>query len=55
MKYFFTLLMLMAGYYTFSYGIFQWKKENNKLGAFGTIMFALLGTIIPVIFLIIRF
>jgi hypothetical protein len=54
MKYIFAIVILLSGYYSFSYGIFQWKKEKNKLGAFGTILFSIVGTVIPVIFYLIR-
>lgn len=54
MKYIFALAMLFAGYYSFSYGIFQWKKEKNKLGAFGTILFSVIGTIVPVAIYLMR-
>jgi predicted membrane channel-forming protein YqfA (hemolysin III family) len=44
------LFMLASGYYTFTFGISQWKRKN-RLGGFSTIVIALLGTIIPILVL----
>lgn len=54
MKYIIALVMLLAGYYSFSYGVFQWKKEKNKLGAIGTIIFSVIGTVLPVVIYLMR-
>jgi hypothetical protein len=48
MKLLLSLIFLGAGYYSFSYGIYLWKNENNKLAAFGVILITLMGTIIPI-------
>lgn len=52
MLYLFSFFMLCSGYYTLTYGISLWKKDNNKLGGFGTILLALAGTVIPIIVLL---
>ena len=54
LKYLVALFMLLAGYYSFSYGVFQWKNEKNKLGAFGTILFSVIGTVLPIVYYFIQ-
>lgn len=49
MKYLLILLILFAGYYTFTYSIYLWKKEKNKLAAFGSAFIAVVGTVAPII------
>ena len=54
MKYIVGFLILIGGYYTFTYAIHLWTKQNNKLGAFGAALIALIGTIAPIVVLWIR-
>ncbi len=46
MIYILMFLMLLSGYYTFTFGISQIKRKN-MLGGFSTIVVAVLGTIVP--------
>ena len=48
MKYITSLFIIIVGYYSFTYAIYLWKKQNNKLGAFGVAVIALIGTLIPI-------
>ncbi|HEX2927035.1 MAG TPA: DUF3953 domain-containing protein [Ruminiclostridium sp.] len=50
MIYILMLVMLMCGYYTFTFGVSQWKRKN-RLGGFSTIVIAVLGTVIPMVVL----
>ncbi len=54
MKYILCFLILCSGYYTLSYGIYVWVRENNRLAAFGVWLLALVSTIVPIIMLIIN-
>lgn len=54
MKYIIVIAMLLSGYYSFSYGVFQWKKEKNKLGAAGTILLSVVGTVVPAVIYFMR-
>lgn len=54
MRYFTILFMFCAGYYCLTYGISLWKAEKNKLGGFGVILAAMMGTIVPVIYILIK-
>ncbi len=54
MKYILYFLILCSGYYTLSYGIYIWVRENNRLAAFGVWLLALVSTIVPIIMLIIN-
>ncbi len=54
MKYFALFFMLCAGYYSMTYGISLWKNERNKLGGFGAILAAATGTIVPVLFILLK-
>ncbi len=53
MIYILMFLMLVSGYYTFTFGISQIKKKN-RLGGFSTIAVAVLGTIVPMVILYIK-
>jgi len=55
MEYIFSILILCAGYYTFSYGVYLWKEDKNRLGAVGAVVAAIMGAIVPVIVLFIKF
>jgi hypothetical protein len=48
------IFILGVGYHTFTFGRSLWKDEKNKLGAFGAILIAVLGTIIPLAMMWIR-
>lgn len=54
MIYVLTLFMLGAGYYTLTFGINLWKNEKNKLGGFGAVALAVIGTIVPLIVMFIK-
>jgi hypothetical protein len=47
------LAMLACGYYSFTFGISQWKKKN-RLGGVSTMIASVLGTIIPIIGLYVK-
>ncbi|MCI1945047.1 hypothetical protein [Clostridium luticellarii] len=51
MKYMLCFLILCSGYYTFSYGISLWVRENNGLAAFGVWLLAVVSTLVPIIML----
>lgn len=48
------IVVLAIGYYTFTYGMSLWKDDKNKLGAFGTILIAILGIAAPLVFMFIK-
>lgn len=50
----FAFLMLLAGYYTLTYGVSLWKEDNNRLGGFGAIAITIIGTIAPIIVMYIK-
>lgn len=54
MRYFTMLFMICAGYYCLTYGISLWKADKNKLGGFGTILAAMVGTIIPMLYMLFK-
>lgn len=54
MIYFTVLFMMCAGYYCLTYGISLWKVEKNKLGGFGAILAATLGTIVPILYMLLK-
>lgn len=49
MIYILCLFIIGSNYYTLTYGIYLWKNENNKLGSVGTIVIAIIGTIVPIL------
>jgi len=49
-----TIFMLMAGYYSTTYGISLWRDDNEKLGSIGAILISVLGTLIPIIVMFIQ-
>lgn len=53
MVYIFVLFMLGSGYYTFTFGVNQWKKKN-RLGGISTMAVAILGTFVPIAVLFLR-
>lgn len=53
MIYILMFLMLLSGYYTFTFGISQIKRKN-RLGGFSTIVVAVFRTIIPMVILYIK-
>jgi hypothetical protein len=54
MIYLLCLFIIGSGYYTTTYGVHLWKNENNKLGGVGTIIIAVVGTIVPIIVLFVK-
>lgn len=54
MVYIVTIVMLMIGYYTLTFGISLWRDDKNKLGSIGAIIIAVAGTLIPVVELFIK-
>jgi len=46
--------MLCAGYYCLTYGISLWKTEKSKLGAFGVILADVIGTIVPIFYILFK-
>lgn len=53
MRYVGIFLMLCAGYYCLTYGISLWN-EKNKLGGFGAMLAAVIGTIVPVLYTLLK-
>ncbi|MDP4089183.1 MAG: hypothetical protein Q8930_07955 [Bacillota bacterium] len=49
MKVLLSLVVMAAGYYSLSYGVYLWKNEESKLPGFGVILITLLGVILPII------
>lgn len=54
MTYIITIIMLMIGYYTLTFGISLWRDDKNKLGSIGAIIIALAGTLVPVVELFLK-
>ena len=54
MIYLVILFILIANYYTLTYGINVWKNEKNTMGGFAIIFLVILSTVAPIIFFIIR-
>lgn len=54
MLYIFSIFMLLAGYYSLTYGISLWKDDDNKLGGLGAIIIAIIGTIAPIVVMFIK-
>lgn len=54
MSYIVVFFILCAGYYALTYGISLWKNEANKLGGFGAILAAAIGTIAPILFILLK-
>jgi hypothetical protein len=52
--YFSMLVVLLAGYYTFTYGLHLWRYEHEKLAGFGVIFIALVSTLFPIVLLFVR-
>jgi uncharacterized membrane protein len=53
-RYIISLLIIAANYYTFSYGVFMYKNEGNRLGAFGAYAISIIVSIISIIILFVR-
>lgn len=49
MKILLSLIIIMANYYSFTYGIYLWKRENNKLAAFGVLFITFMGIVVPIV------
>ncbi|OPX45911.1 hypothetical protein CLHUN_03840 [Ruminiclostridium hungatei] len=54
MIYVLALFMLMAGYYSLTYGISLWRDDRKRLGSVGVILISVLGTLIPIAFMFMR-
>lgn len=54
MMYIFMLFMLATGYYTLTYGISMFRDDKNKLGGIATMIFVVVGTIAPIIVMLIK-
>jgi hypothetical protein len=54
MIYILMIFMLLAGYYSLTYGVSLWRDDNKRLGSVGAILIAVLGTIIPIVFLYLK-
>lgn len=54
MKYLLVIVLILPGYYAFTYGTTIYKEDNNKLGGCAAIAIALIGTIVPIIFLFMK-
>lgn len=48
------LLVVLIGYYTFTYGAYVLIKEKNTLGGCAVIALAALSTVASIIFIIVR-
>jgi len=55
MIYLLILFFLAVGYYTCSYGAFIIKKEKNILAAVGTIALGIIGTVVPIMVLFMKY
>lgn len=49
MKLILSIVVIMSCYYSFTYGIYLWKNEKNKLPALGVMLITILGVIVPII------
>ncbi len=52
MKYFISILLLLAFYKSIFYAIFEYKEKNNKIAAIGVYIFSFLGLLFPVLVLL---
>jgi hypothetical protein len=55
MKVILDIIIIGMGYYSFSYGVHLWKVEFRKLAGFGVFLISLLGILIPIVTLHIKF
>lgn len=51
MIYLLAVFMLLAGIYSFTYGISLWKDDRLKLGSIGVIVVSVIGTLLPLVFM----
>lgn len=49
-----SFVILGACYYTLTYGISLWRESSNKLGGFGAIVIAVIGSVAPIIMLFLK-
>jgi hypothetical protein len=54
MKYILAVFMLTTGFYSLTYGLSLWKEDNEKLAGFGAMAVAVLGTIVPIVVLVMK-
>lgn len=48
------IVILWASFYTISFGVWNWEKDNNKLGATVVILLALATLILPMYLMFFR-
>ncbi len=51
MIYLLAAFMLMAGFYSLTYGISLWRDDKEKLGSIGVIILSVVGTMLPLVFM----
>ncbi len=51
MIYLLAVFMLLAGFYSMTYGISLWKDDKKKLGSIGVIVLSVVGTLLPLAFM----
>lgn len=51
---FFMLIIFCFDYYSFTYGVYLWNKEHNKLGGFAMALLSVIGAVFPVIVLFMK-
>lgn len=54
MKILLSLIIIAADYYSLTYGIYLWKRENKKLAGFGVLLITFLGIVVPIVDLYLR-
>jgi hypothetical protein len=50
-RYALVLFVLASGYYTLTFSKSLWVDDNNKLGAVGAGLAALISTVVPIIYM----
>ncbi|HEY9061447.1 MAG TPA: hypothetical protein VIO64_13215 [Pseudobacteroides sp.] len=55
MIYLLIILCVAIGYYTCTYGVFILKNEKNMLAAIGTILLAVISTVVSIIVLFLKY
>lgn len=52
MKYFISILILLAFYKSIFYAIFEYKEKNNKLAGIGVYVLSFIGLLFPIFVLL---